>query len=99
LAGAEIFKLEGKSAEFYAEVEKALLQFVQAKLGAPVAGLTRDALSGHLNSAGVSGECQERIFRVLDACDLARFSPSGAQPEHERALDDAAAAMEGWDSK
>jgi hypothetical protein len=99
LAGAEKLKLEGKSAEFYAEVEKALLQFLQAKLGVPVAGLTREALAQQLQSAGVSAECQERVFRVLDACDLARFSPSGAQPEHERALDDAAAAMEGWDSK
>src|SRR5262249_8213133 len=43
LSAAKKLKNSGRSAELCAEVEKALMQFLEAKLGIPVVGLTRDA--------------------------------------------------------
>jgi len=79
LAAAEKLKLAGKPAAFFGEVEKALIQFLEAKLGGPLAGLTRDALDARLHAAGASEDRRMEILRVLEACDLGRFAP-GADP-------------------
>lgn len=96
LAAAEKLQKEGSATAFYGEVEKAVLEFLSARLGAPVGGLTREALTEKLTSAGVAPERRQRVLFVLEACDMGRFG--GAElSERERVLDDAAAAMEGWD--
>ncbi len=97
LAGAEKLKERGAADAFYGEVEKALLQFLEAKLGIPVGGLRREDLSERLRAAGVPAEQQQRVVSVLDDCDVGRFAPGAAGPEaRDRALDAAAAAMEAW---
>jgi hypothetical protein len=96
LAEAEKLRAQGGAGAFYGEVEKAVLDFLSARLGAPVGGLTRDALAEKLASAGVAEERRKRVLFVLEACDMGRFG--GAElSEREKVLDDAAAAMEGWD--
>ncbi|XXF76514.1 BatD family protein [Myxococcaceae bacterium GXIMD 01537] len=96
LAAAEKLQKEGAAGAFYGEVEKALLDFVSARLGAPVVGLTRDALAQKLEASGVAEERRKRVLFVLEACDMGRFG--GAELSgRERVLDDAAEAMEGWD--
>ncbi|MGQ0508704.1 MAG: BatD family protein [Myxococcaceae bacterium] len=98
LAGAERIKAVGKAADFYAEVEKALLQFLEAKLGVAVSGLRREALAEKLASAGVSVDDQKRILTVFEHCDLGRYAPGAAGPEsRDRVLSLAVAAMEAWD--
>jgi hypothetical protein len=96
LAAAEKLRAEGGAGAFYGEVEKAVLDFLSARLGAPVGGLTRDALAERLVAAGVAEERRKRVLFVLEACDMGRFG--GAELSgREKVLDDAAAAMEGWD--
>lgn len=97
LAAAEKLKAGGKPDAFYGEVEKALLHFLDARLGGPVGGLTRDALAGRLREAQVPEEKQQRILRVLERCDVGRFAPGAGDQSREQVLEDAAAAMEGWD--
>ncbi len=82
---------------FYAEVERALLHFLEAKLGIPVGGLTREGLVEKLNAAAVDPKRQRSVVRVLEACELGRFAPGGGSIGRERLLDEAEAAMEGWD--
>jgi hypothetical protein len=96
LESAEKLK-EGSSSAFYAEVEKALLHFLEARLRAPVGGLTHDALEAKLTEAGVSVERRQRVRFVLEACDAGRFAPGAEPTARERILDDAASVMEGWD--
>jgi len=99
LSAAEKLKNSGRSAELCAEVEKALLQFLEAKLGVPVVGLTREALETRMRAAGVSEQCRAQILRAFEACDVARFAPGASQPAEERVLEDAQAAMESWERR
>ncbi|HZI08784.1 MAG TPA: BatD family protein, partial [Myxococcus sp.] len=96
LAEAEKLRGGGSSA-FYGEVEKAVLGFLEARLHAPVGGLTRDALEAKLAEAGVDAARRQRVRFVLEACDAGRFAPGAEPAARERILDDAAAVMEGWD--
>jgi hypothetical protein len=97
LARAEQLKAEGKPQEFYGEIEKALLHFLEAKLGMPVGGLTRVLLLDKMRDAGVSEARQQRILRVMDQCDMGRFAPGAGDSARSQVLDEAAAVMEGWD--
>ncbi len=95
---AEAEKLRtGSSSAFYGEVEKAVLDFLEARLKVPVGGLTRDALEAKLTEAGVDVERRQRVRFVLESCDAGRFAPGAEPAARERILDDAAAVMEGWD--
>jgi hypothetical protein len=96
LAEAEKLR-EGSSSAFYGEVEKALLNFLEARLHAPVGGLTHAALDAKLAEAGVDANRRMRVRFVLEACDAGRFAPGAEDAARERILDDAAAVMEGWD--
>ncbi len=100
LAAAEKLKRSGKTQDFYSEVEKALLGFLEARLGEPAAGLTREQLDKKMSDAGVSEVERTRVKSTLDTCDMGRFAP-GMGEAHARAnaLDEAAAAMEAWDAK
>ncbi|MFZ5467837.1 MAG: BatD family protein [Myxococcota bacterium] len=96
LAAAEKLAARGSADAFYAEVEKALLHFLEAKLGVPVGGLTREGLSERLSAAGISAERSRAVLAVLEACDIGRFAPGAGGGSRAQLLDDAAAAMGGW---
>ncbi|MBL8956483.1 MAG: protein BatD [Myxococcaceae bacterium] len=100
LAAAEKLKRSGKTQDFYGEVEKALFGFLEARLGFAAAGLTREQLDQKMSEAGVSELVRARVKSSLETCDMGRFAP-GMGDVHARAsaLDEAAAAMEAWDSK
>ncbi|HZH14936.1 MAG TPA: BatD family protein [Archangium sp.] len=96
LAEAEKLR-EGSSSAFYGEVEKAVLNFLEARLHAPVGGLTHAALDAKLAEAGVDANRRMRVRFVLESCDAGRFAPGAEAAARESILDDAAAVMEGWD--
>jgi len=96
LSAAEKLKAEGEPAQFYGEVEKAVIRFLEAKLEVPAAGLTREALDARMAERGVAGARRQQVLQVLDQCDVGRFSPGGGDAARSRVLSDAAAAMEGW---
>src|SRR5262249_55571054 len=96
LARADALKASGPSEAFYAEVEKALREFLEVRLGVPVSGLTRSALAERLHEAGVPEEQQARILQVLDACDQARFAPGGDVGERDWALEQVQNVIDRW---
>jgi hypothetical protein len=97
LSAAEKLLKQGSTADFYAEVARALTSFLEAKLDAPLAGLTRAELATRLEAAGVEAAERARIAAVLETCDMGRYAPGmGDAAARRRALEDAAAAMEGW---
>ncbi|WP_375761148.1 BatD family protein [Corallococcus exercitus] len=96
LAEAEKLKAGADAGAFYVEVEKAMVGFLEAQLGFPVGGLTREALGEKLAAAGVDAERRARVLFVLEACDLGRYG-GGVEPgERRKVLATAAAVMEGW---
>ncbi len=99
---AEAVKLQrtGKTADFYTEVEKALMSFVEAKLSTPLTGLQRSQLEALMVQSDVAPDICRRVLGVLETCDMGRFAPGmGEAAARSQALDDAAAAMSAWDVK
>lgn len=97
LAEAEKLRGQGSSTAFYAEVEKALNAFLEARLATPVVGLTREALGEKMAAANVDAALRSRVLFVLEACDMGRFGGGAELSERDRILDEAAAVMEGWE--
>jgi len=97
LAAAEKLLGKGSVGDFYAEIERALAGFMSARLGLAVAGITRDELAKKLADAGLTEVDRRRILHVLETCDLGRYAPGmGEASARQKALDEAARAMEGW---
>ncbi|MFL5346892.1 MAG: BatD family protein [Hyalangium sp.] len=97
LAAAEKLAGAGSTTAFYAEVEKALMGFLEAKLHTPVVGLTREALGEKMAASGVDPERHSQVLFVLEACDMGRFGGGAEVSERNRILDQAEAVMEGWE--
>ncbi len=64
------------SAEFYAEINSALSEFLADKLNIPAAGLTKDSMEEHLLQRGVDQALVDNLKDTLIRCDFARFAPS-----------------------
>jgi hypothetical protein len=99
---AEAVKLQskGNAGDFYAEVEKALVSFLEAKLSVPISGLQRLHVDELMMQGKVAPEIRARVLGVFETCDMGRFAPGmGEAAARSRALDDAAAAMGAWDTK
>lgn len=96
LADAEKLQSSGDVGAFYGEVEKALHGFLEARLGMPVVGFTREVLAEKLTAAGADAERRAKVLFVLEACDFGRYGGGGDPAERQKVMDAAAAAMEGW---
>lgn len=96
LVDAEKLQSGANVGAFYGEVEKALHGFLEARLGMPVVGLTREVLAERLTAAGADAERRAKVLFVLEACDFGRYGGGGDPSERQKVMDAAAAAMEGW---
>ena len=72
--------------------------FLSARLGANVTGLTREALLERLAQSGAPADVQARLARVQDACDEVRFAPGVARLDRKGLLADAEAVLDGWEA-
>lgn len=67
----------GKVEAPYAAVSHALMEFLEARLGQPVKGLTHAALSALLQANGATAAHTQALVAELENCDFARFAPTG----------------------
>ena len=68
---------DSKSADkFYEEVLKAMWGYIGDKFRLPSSQLTRQNISTSLMSHNVSEETIGQVVRVLDECEMARYTPS-----------------------
>lgn len=61
--------------EFYVALEKALHNYLKAKLGIETSDISRDKISELLSEKGVTLEVIGQFIEVFDSCDLARYAP------------------------
>ncbi len=61
--------------EFYIALEKALHNYLKAKLGIETSDISRDKISSFLAEKEVGQETISKFINVFDSCDLARYSP------------------------
>ena len=74
------------SRAFYAEVARALTEYVAAKFDTSAAGLTHDRIEELLASRGAADESRREFHRCLEACDYARFAPTSSGDEEMRRM-------------
>ncbi len=80
---------------FFAELDRALHEYLAVKLGRPTVGLTRDDLARVLGEAGAPAAAIASIREVLEACDVGRFAPGAVDGASvDRALEEAAGAID-----
>lgn len=76
LKAAHALVLAQQPREFYAEVVRALQQFLTDKLGVPALGLTRDELLRRLADKGVPTADSAALAQLFDTCEHGRFAPT-----------------------
>jgi tetratricopeptide (TPR) repeat protein len=84
LAAAAKARAAGRGEAFYAEVSRALRQYVGDKLNASATGMTHAELSERVQAAGVPAESAARLVALLERCDAARFAPGSMGGERLR---------------
>ena len=78
LKRAKRFMQKGLSDQFYEEMLTALWGYFSDKLSIPVSELNRDNISKELTNYGMYEADIDRIIRILDECEFARYAQSAA---------------------
>ncbi|MBC2838050.1 BatD family protein [Robiginitalea sp. SC105] len=68
-------KLLGQKEEFYVALEKALHNYLKAKLKIVTSEFSKDKIRELLAGRGVEAESVEGFTRLLENCEMARYSP------------------------
>ncbi len=83
--------LSSQNAEaFYAETSRALWAYVSDKLAIDRATLSIDSVMKQLEGTKVSQDVASQLKECLEACEYARFAPSGATQEEKSKIYDMA---------
>lgn len=80
----------GKKESFYIALEKALHNFLKAKLAIETSEISQDKISEILTSKGVSKTSIDDLIAALNDCDFARYTPSSnvkMKEEYDRAVE------------
>ncbi len=77
LKQAEEFLRKDLYTAFYEELHRALLGFASDKLSMKMEDLSKDKISERLVAGGVPQSIVDQFVALIDACEFARYSPSG----------------------
>jgi hypothetical protein len=77
LKKASKFMIADRRDEFYTEISIALWGFIGNKLNIPTAELSRDTVTGILETRQLNTEYITQFIQTLDDCEFARFAPKG----------------------
>lgn len=83
LAKASTAMKNNRTTEFYEALSAALWGFLSDKLKIAASALTRDNVAEKLIDAGATEETVNTTIRLLDDCEMARFTPHSSQSEME----------------
>ena len=72
---------EGRAAEFYGGIARAVSAYVADRLNIPAGGLTPELVHEQLSARDADPELLRRMDEFYRICDLARFAPTGARGE------------------
>lgn len=98
LKSAETFLKQNLYGAYYEELHKALLGYVADKLNIQMTDLSKDRISEILLTRGVPQEMVDSYISILDACEFARYSPSGGQEAMEKHFEEAVNVISSMDS-
>ena len=89
LKKAEAFLGSGDTNRFYEEIYRAIWGCLSDKYNIELSQLNRDTVSACLTDKQVPAEQQERIMKVLQDVDFARFAPGDAEAQKQTIYDEA----------
>jgi len=82
LAKAKKHMQAGNNEAFFLEMSQSIYNYLADKLNMSPADLNRSAISDRFASKPEAKKVSEQLFLAIDACEMARFSPSGtAEPK------------------
>ncbi len=84
--------------KFYEELSKALYGYFGDKLGMPPSQLIRANISQQLADYGAKPESIDMAIRILDDCEMARFTPEHSQQERDGLYRDASNVIKDFES-
>ena len=79
--------------KFYEELARALKGYIGDKLGMAPSQLISDTISDKLLAKGISAETVDSVLRVLDECEMARFTPTQSDSAMHELYNQASAAI------
>ena len=98
LANAGVFLDKNLRTAFYEELHKALLGYVGDKLNMDMADMSRENIVSRLTESGVEDTLANDCCALLDACEMARYSPDNGQDSMKEHYDKAVNVISGIDS-
>lgn len=84
LRAAEVHIRWNRPAPFFGEITRVLTEYIEERVGEPVAALTRDQLRDLLSTRGFPEPTVAGLVTELETCDFARFAPSASGPGEMR---------------
>lgn len=99
LKQARLLLDKGIVSAFYEELHKALVGFACDKLNMPTARFTKDNLQQELMARQVNAEDAVAFIELLDACEMARYSPTDGQEAMRRHFEQAEQLISNLDSR
>ncbi len=85
LAAAAKYLRSGEDKAFYEETSRAVWGYLSHKLDIPYASLSRDKAAEAIRASGMSGAPAEKLFTLLDECQVALYSQAGGQAKMKQA--------------
>lgn len=70
---------DNKENEFYDEILRAIWGYLSDKLSIPFASLSKDNVSGILETHSVDSQTIADLMELLNACEFAKYAPSAVQ--------------------
>lgn len=90
---AKSFMVAHNNDRFYEELLRAMWGYLSDKLGIPASQLTRQNIAEQLKGYGASDSLVESIIRVIDDCEMARYSPEKSDEQIESLFNTASSSM------
>ncbi|MCF0174376.1 MAG: BatD family protein [Bacteroidales bacterium] len=83
---------------FYEELHRALVGYVCDKLGMPISEFTKENVASALAAQSVPQQLIDKYLDILNACEIARYSPSSEAGEMAANYEDALNVITSMDS-
>lgn len=89
LAGAGKLLKAHKFEAFYAELLRAMQAYLSDKLMIPASQMNRDTISSTLRDKGAADETVNDVIRIIDECEMARYTPNLTSENADNIFDSA----------
>lgn len=66
---------------FYEEISKAIWLYLSDKLNIPLSELSKETAAKGLNDRDIPGTLQQKVYNIIDDCELALYAPSGGRQQ------------------